>query len=73
MAECVKLPKCQLVAAQMAADPALAEQTKQKFCLGDNSKCARYQLVTQGYRVPVDLLADDYARAQRCREEEDAE
>jgi hypothetical protein len=71
MAECEKLQKCQLIAAQTAANPAWAEMTKQTYCLGNNMKCARYQLVLEGVRVPVDLLPCDYVRAQKCREEDD--
>jgi hypothetical protein len=70
MVECEKLKKCQFVNGQMDTDPAAAELTKKTYCHGDNSKCARYQLVTTGFRVPVDLRPDDYERAQRLREEE---
>ncbi len=49
-------------------DPSAAELTKKTYCLGDNSKCARFQLVTTGVPVPVALRPDDYERAQQLRE-----
>ena len=71
MAECEKLTKCQFVKGQMATVVAAAELTKMTYCLGDNTKCARYQLVTTGIPVPVDLRPDDYERTQRLREQID--
>ncbi len=68
MAECEKLKKCQFVNGQMATDVAAAELTKKTYCLGDNTKCARYQLVTTGVPVPVDLPPNNYERAQLLRE-----
>jgi hypothetical protein len=42
MADCEKIQGCLFFNDKLADAPALADMMKQKYCKGDNSKCARY-------------------------------
>ena len=58
MPACECLPNCIFFHDKMPNKPAFAELLKQRFCLGDNKMCARYQvrcaLGPDG--VPADLF-----------------
>lgn len=65
MADCEKLQTCPFFADQMAQMPSVASLMKTTFCHGDKTRCARYQVLTAGVPVPVDLLPNDVGRAQQ--------
>ncbi len=67
MADCECLPACPFFNDVLTDMPATAEYLKAKFCLGDNSQCARY-LVFKALgkaHVPVDLFPDHTERARQ--------
>jgi hypothetical protein len=66
MAECQCLPKCIFFNDKMAGKPATAELMKNKYCLGDNSGCARYMVfkVKGGSGVPADLFPSEVDRVK---------
>jgi hypothetical protein len=53
MANCECLPKCLFFNDKMNNQPATAEMMKKRFCLGDNSCCARYVIFKQLGREKV--------------------
>ncbi len=48
----------------MANMPAVTGLLKETYCLGDMTKCARFQVVTEGIPAPLDLFPNDRSRAQ---------
>jgi hypothetical protein len=66
MAECSCLPKCIFFNDKMAQKPATAELMKNKYCLGDNSACARYMVfkVKGSAGVPPDLFPSQIERVK---------
>ncbi len=64
MAECEKLEKCPFFNEKMAAMPAVIDMLKKRYCLGDKSECARYQVSTAGMSVPLDLFPHERERAK---------
>ena len=58
MSECECLPKCPFFNDMMADKPATAESMKKRYCLGDNSQCARYMVFKALGRekVPANLF-----------------
>lgn len=44
MAECGSLPGCPFFNDRMANMPVTANSMKKRYCLGDNTKCARYMV-----------------------------
>jgi hypothetical protein len=44
MSECECLPHCKFFNNVLEDMPSTAERTKRKFCLGENSVCARYMV-----------------------------
>ncbi len=66
MAECECLPKCPFFNDRMQKMPALSEIMKKKYCLGDNTNCARYMIFkSQGSSaVPEDLFPSQIKRAE---------
>lgn len=68
MAECEKLPKCLFFNDKMADMPAMAEIFKKRYCLGDNSKCARLTVAVTGRLVPVDLFPNQMDVAKKIIE-----
>ena len=62
--KCEKLTRCEFFNDELAAMPAVCGLLKQTYCLGDKTRCARYQLSSAGLAVPPDLFPDDDLRAQ---------
>jgi len=67
MADCTLLKGCPFFNEKMKNMPALADQYKNKYCRGDNSKCARYMVYQKLGRsaVPVDLFPNQLDRAKK--------
>jgi len=67
MAECELLKGCIFFNDKMKVSDELAEMYKQRFCLGDNSKCARYTVFKKLGRenVPADLFPNMFERAKK--------
>jgi len=65
MAECECLPGCPFFNDKMEDTHGLGAIYKKKYCLGDNSKCARYMVFRQlgKQNVPVDLFPNMHDRA----------
>ncbi len=63
MADCERLKTCPFFAGKMANMPSVGDLMKQTYCLGDKTKCARYQLALAGFKVPPDLFPHDLVRA----------
>ena len=61
MADCVCLPKCPFFNDKMSNMPAMAEMYKTKYCLSDNSDCARYMVFRKmgSDAVPTDMYPND--------------
>ncbi len=66
MAECECLPKCPFFNDRMQKMPALSEIMKNKYCLGDNTNCARYMVFKAkgSSAVPEDLFPSQAERAR---------
>ena len=66
MSECECLPRCPFFNDVMADMPSTADRMKRKFCLGDNSTCARYMIFkTLGSaNVPPSLFPMQKERAE---------
>jgi hypothetical protein len=65
--KCIKLEKCPFFHDKMSEKPATAELYKKRFCLGDNTECARW-IVSQTLGpegTPLDLFPNQKSRAQR--------
>jgi hypothetical protein len=70
MADCECLPGCPFFNDKMAEKPATASIMKKKYCLGDNSGCARYMIfkgIGKEY-VPSDLFPSQHERIQKIME-----
>lgn len=67
MADCKLLEKCPFFNDQMKDMPDMAELTKEKYCKGDCSVCARYMVFKALGRekVPLDLFPFQVERASR--------
>jgi hypothetical protein len=65
MAECEKLETCPFFSGQMTKMPSVADLMRNAYCLGDKTKCARYQLASAGIAVPKDLFPNDTRRARK--------
>jgi hypothetical protein len=65
MADCELLAGCLFFNDKMKGTEGLGGLYKQGFCLGDNSKCARYMVCKKLGRdaVPADLWPNMYKRA----------
>jgi hypothetical protein len=66
MVECVCLSKCFFFNDKMAGMPTTSEMMKKRFCLGENSGCARYMIFAAlgRERVPADLFPNNTERAR---------
>lgn len=64
MQHCEKLMKCPFFNDKMANMPSVADVLKQKFCLGDRSSCARYQVSNAGKAIPADLFPNHQHRVR---------
>lgn len=64
MAECECLPGCVFFNDKMASIPTTAEMMKKRYCLGDNSKCARHMVKVElgSAKVPADLYPSQVER-----------
>lgn len=65
MAECEKLSKCPFFNDQMVDMPAVATMLKNRYCLGDKTECARYQVAKADVVVPSDLFPHERERARQ--------
>jgi hypothetical protein len=67
MADCKILSGCIFFNDKMANMPGTAAGFKRKFCQGDNSKCARYIVLSAlgKERVPTDLFPNQEDRARK--------
>ncbi len=66
MADCEYLKACPFFNDKMAARPAISEVYKSKYCRGDKTLCARYQVRTKKGpgTVPGNLFPNEIERAQ---------
>ena len=67
MAECPSLPTCPFFNEKMPIESALGKIYKRKYCLGDNSTCARW-MVAQALgkqNVPGDLYPNMREEAEK--------
>ena len=63
---CTSTGACSLFYARLAARPAMAFLMRRRYCLGDNSKCARF-LVAKSlgrFAAPDDLFPSEVERAR---------
>lgn len=67
MADCEIFADCVFFDDKMASKPATAELMKDRYCLGDESQCARYKVYKAlgGEKVPTDLFPNQTDRADR--------
>ncbi|MBN1161991.1 MAG: hypothetical protein JXA17_08595 [Dehalococcoidales bacterium] len=67
MAECELLKGCIFFNDKMKVSDALGEMYKRRFCLKDNSQCARYMVYKALGRekVPIDLFPNMFERAKK--------
>jgi hypothetical protein len=70
MANCECLPGCPFFNDKMAEKPATANIMKKKYCLGDNSECARYIIFKSVGKehVPSDLFPSQHERINKIIE-----
>ncbi len=68
--KCEKLEKCPFFNEKMKNMPATAAGYKRKFCLGDNSTCARYLVSTKlgGIEELQGLFPNQFDRANELIE-----
>jgi hypothetical protein len=66
MADCECIGGCIFFNDKMAKKPATADLMKQRYCRGDNAKCARFVVrqVLGKEGVPSDLFPGDLLKAQ---------
>jgi hypothetical protein len=67
MVECECLPACPFFNEKMADMPVTANRMKKRFCLTDNSECARHMVFAALGRdsVPIDLFPHNAERARQ--------
>jgi hypothetical protein len=65
MADCPLLASCAFYNDKMADKPALIDMFKRRFCIDNNTSCARWKVATTIGReaVPVDLYPNQENRA----------
>ena len=66
MAECICLPGCLFFNDRMDNMPSMTQMYKKKYCLGDNSKCARHMVFEKKGKdyVPKDLYPNQVERTK---------
>jgi hypothetical protein len=71
MAECPSLSTCPFFNDKMANMPGKTISIKKKYCLGNNSICARYMVASKlgKEKVPSDLFPEDVDRANEILDE----
>ena len=64
MAECTLMDTCIFFNDKMSNMPSMANMYKQRYCKGDQTQCARYQIFEKigGEYVPADLFPNDSGR-----------
>lgn len=67
MAECQLIEKCVFFNDRMSGMPTTAESMKKRYCLGDNSMCARYMVFAALGRenVPPDLFPSNLEKGHQ--------
>ncbi len=75
MAECECLPSCPFFNDKMKNMPTTANVYKKRYCLGDNTKCARYMVFKAlgKERVPLDLFPNQIEVAKEILRKEGVE
>lgn len=70
MGKCICLNGCPFFNDNMAGMPSMSESLKEKYCLGDNSKCARFMVFSAKGKgaVPADLFPHQKERAVKIIE-----
>jgi len=63
--ECPSLRTCPFFNNKMKDMPATAELMKKRYCLGDNTECARFMVASRlgKEKVPIDLFPGQTDRA----------
>ena len=56
MSICEKQEKCPFFNDKLENMPSIAKILKQKFCMLEKEKCARYMVATSGLQVPASLF-----------------
>lgn len=71
MADCELLAGCIFFNDKMEKKTVLVKSLKEMYCLGDNSKCARFMVFKALGRpaVPPDLFPNEIERAQKIIEQ----
>ncbi len=66
MRECVCLSGCLFFNDKMENMPSMAQMYKEKYCLGNNSQCARYMVLEKKGKdqVPKNLFPNQVERAK---------
>ena len=64
MADCERLSTCPFFSGRMGNMPSVAELLKRSYCLGDKTRCARYQVGAAGVPVPADLFPQQTDRVR---------
>jgi hypothetical protein len=64
LVECERLRICTFISDWLAKMPTVAGRMKESFCLGDKTRCARYQVAMAGFEVPPDLFPNDISKAR---------
>ena len=67
MADCECLPTCIFFNDKMTNKPGTADMFKKKYCLGDNTDCARHIVMKKlgKPKVPADLFPNQKDAAER--------
>ncbi len=65
MATCEKLEKCPFFNGQIPMPESIANSMKERYCLQDKSKCARYAVASAGKPVPSDLYPNQMEKARK--------
>ena len=67
MHQCERLNECKFFNETMRAMPGAADLMKNRFCLGDYSKCARLKVrgALGNQAVPADLAPNDFELASK--------
>ncbi|MCM8813151.1 MAG: hypothetical protein NC924_04355 [Candidatus Omnitrophica bacterium] len=74
MAECALLKGCLFFNDKMPIDSALGKLYKNRYCLKDNSQCARYMIASTIGRekVPTNLFPNMHEEAEKILKENKA-
>ncbi len=73
MEECPSLSACPFFNDKMANMPTKSIMIKKKYCLNDNTQCARYIVASRlgKEKVPLDLYPEELDRAEEILQAEE--